>query len=225
MLRLPRRSSSPAPARRAHTRRRVRAVLPHAGAHGDLFRCRECGTVQQPSLPRRRRAARAVPRDARRRLPRRGGRAGARRRGGCSTWSAGHVPRGPPARRRLRPRAAARRGAPARLRRRGPRAVARRRAPRARAPRTSTCASSRSRTPASTSERFDVDRPGRRDRAPRGPGRRARRAARELLAPGGALLRRHARPVVAHRAARGPALVGLPARRTVPAAARARCAS
>ena len=41
----------------------------------------------------------------------------------------------------------------------------------------------------------------------------------DLLRPGGVALRRHARPVVGHRAARGAALVGLPARAHLPAPA------
>ena len=72
-------------------------------------------TVQQPILPQRRRAARPLPRDARRRVPGRGG-GPARDREPPARPDRRARARRAAARRRLRPRPAARRGARARLR-------------------------------------------------------------------------------------------------------------
>ena len=131
---------------------------PHEpGRHGDLLACLECGTVQQPVLPAGDAAARALPRDARRRLPGRGGRP-ARDREPPARPDRRARRRRAPARRRLRPRPAARRGAPARLRDGRAGALARGGAPRARGARASTSASCRSR-PSPSARRlpgFDV---------------------------------------------------------------------
>ena len=185
------------------------------GGHGDLLACRECGTVQQPILPARRRAARPLPRHARRRVPERGGRP-ARDREPPARPDRRPRPERPAARRRLRPRPAARRGAPARLRDRRARALAR--GARGTPARRSGSTSARSRwrlqrgratatRPASSTSIVLADVLEHLD----DPVDAIDRCAR-LLRPGGRAVRRHARPVVADRAARRRALVGLPAR-------------
>ncbi len=185
------------------------------GAHADLYACAACGTIQQPALPAGAELLdlyRAMEDDA---LPRRGGRPPRDLAPAAAPRREGRAAR-PPARGRLRPRAAARRGAPPRLdgdragagaRRPRPRRVARPRRPRraARGPRPG------------HRRRLRGDRDGRRDRAPRGPGRRAaggRGAARSRRRA----VRRHARPLLEDRAAGRRALVGLPARAHLPAA-------
>ena len=187
------------------------------GRHGDLFECRECGTVQQPVAPAgaalhdlyrdmtdeaylgEEAGRRATSAPAAR--PRRAARA---RAGGCSTSAAA-------------PACCSTRRAGAATRRPASSSRARRR----RTPATrsaSTCASSRSRT-SPTTRRLRRRRARRRHRAPRRPGRRHRPLRRAARARRRAL-RRHAGPVVGDGARRRPALVGLCPGAHVPAAAR-----
>ena len=156
--------------------------------------------MQQPLLPERRRAARALPRHERRRLPRRGGRA-PRDRGRLLDLIGAQVAVRAPARRRLRARPAARRGPLARLRDGRARALAlgRRAMPARRW--ASTCASTPDRGLRRLARRLRRRRARRRDRAPRRPGRRGR-PLRRPAAPRRRAVRRHARPVLGDRAHR-----------------------
>ena len=192
------------------------------GLHGDLFVCHECGAVRAAGAAVRGGAARAVPRDARRLLPDRGGRpardrtppARAHRRAGSRGAAAG---------RRLRTRAAARRGADgagttssassSRGRRRSMRATrsawtcARWRWRTSTTPADSTSSSSRTSSSTWTT--------------------RSARIARcaDLLRPGGVVCVVTPDPSSRHRAARRAALVGLPARAHAACSPAGRCAS
>ena len=124
------------------------------GRHGDLLACLRVRHRAAAAAAGRRRAARPLPRHARRRLPRRGGRAPRDRRAPARPDRRPRRPR-PAARRRLRARPAARRGALARLRDRRARAVARGRAPRPRGARPRRARGRRSR-PSTIADGFDV---------------------------------------------------------------------
>ena len=104
---------------------RLRAQQPPARRARRPLRVRRLRRRAAARAARRRRPARPLPRDARRRVPERGG-GPARDRPAAARPDRPPRAGRPPARRRLRPRPAARRGAPARLRRRRPRALARR---------------------------------------------------------------------------------------------------
>ena len=186
------------------------------GEHGDLYECRRCGTVQQPSLPGATRAALAVPRHGRRRLPRRGGwpaadrraparpdRAARARKAACSTSAAATACCSP----RRTSAATTCLGSNSRPARSGMCAT------------TSNCPSSTCRSRSSSRRRARVrrHRPRGRARARRRPGRGDRRLLRDAQRRRCAV-RRHARPLVRGSAARGPPLVGLPARSSLPAA-------
>ena len=146
------------------------------GEHGDLFACRDCGTVQQPSLPAGddlHELYRGVDDEAY--LDEEAGRRATARR--LLDLIGTPRSRRPPARRGLRPRPAARRGAQPRLRGHRARAVRqlgrlRPRGPRPRRPRAARWPTSRRRRAASTC------RARRRARAPRRSSRGRRAAAR-----------------------------------------------
>ena len=202
--------------------RRGRGAAPSAHVPGDTAtcsRCHECGTVQQPSLPAGRArctTSTATMRDdaylaeeagpARdREPPARPDRRATCPRGRLLDVGCGHGLLLDEARRRGYE--VDRAGAVARGGRARPR-VARPRRARA----------ARSRTSTATRDGFDVDRARRRARAPRRPGG-GDRPLRRAAAPGGVLCVVTPDPSSRHRAARGRALVGLPARAHLPAAA------
>ena len=183
------------------------------GGHGDLLACRECGTVQQPILPKGAELHdlyREMRDDAY--LAEEAGRRATANR--LLDLIGAHVPAG-----RLLDVGCGHGLLLDEARRRGyetvgPRALARGRPSRARDVRPR-----RARGPARGLQRGTQrrlaggvrrGRAGRRDRAPRRPGRRDRPLRAPAQARRGAV-RRHARPVVGDGAARGRALVGLPA--------------
>ena len=187
------------------------------GAHGDLYACVECGTVQQPSLPAAAELAglyREMSDEAY--LAEEPGRRATARR--LLDMIGALRARRAPARRGLRPRPAARRGARPRVRGRGRRAVAQRgrvRPRRARAPGARDPAGGGRGRAARASPRSSSPTCSSTSRTPVGGHPALPRAAEARRCA----VRNHSRPGLGHGAARRRALVGAAPRARVPGAA------